>query len=148
MLTILISWTTQTRKRFQEILLCPADAVFRCACQAAGAFDTDCRRTTIIVPTEGTTMPVKKSKAKRDATGNAGSVTKEPDAKPRIITTPEDLKTALARLPTLDFLFSSLPYSHKKEYVDWITEARRPETREARIRKALKMLAAKQPPKR
>ncbi len=88
-------------------------------------------------------MPVKKSNEKIVAMRNAANVTREPDTKHRVITIPRDLKATLSRFPTLDSLFSSLPYSHKKEYVDWITEARRPDTRKARIQKALKMLAEK-----
>ena len=45
-----------------------------------------------------------------------------------------------------DSLFSSLSYSHKKKYVDWITEAKRPETRQAHIQKMLKLLAERKSP--
>jgi uncharacterized protein YdeI (YjbR/CyaY-like superfamily) len=37
--------------------------------------------------------------------------------------------------------FENFSYSHKKEYVDWITEAKREETRSKRIETALKWLA-------
>lgn len=40
--------------------------------------------------------------------------------------------------------FSRLAPSHRKEYLKWIIEAKKPETRAARIAKALKMLAEKQ----
>jgi hypothetical protein len=76
-------------------------------------------------------------------TGDTVKVTMEPDIKARTITVPKDLKAALSPLPTLNSLFSSLTYSHKKEYVDWITDAKRPETRKARIAKTLKRLADK-----
>jgi len=36
--------------------------------------------------------------------------------------------------------FDKLAYSHQKEYVHWIEEAKRPETRAARIAKTLDML--------
>jgi predicted patatin/cPLA2 family phospholipase len=74
--------------------------------------------------------------------GDTVTVTMEPDARARTITVPKDLKAVLSRLPALNSLFSSLSYSHKKQYVDWITEAKRPETRRARIEKTLKLLAA------
>ena len=74
--------------------------------------------------------------------GNAAEVTKEPDSKSRIVTIPGDLKAELARFPALRSLFSSLPCSHRKEYVDWIAGARRPETRKTRIERTLRMLAA------
>jgi uncharacterized protein YdeI (YjbR/CyaY-like superfamily) len=70
-----------------------------------------------------------------------------PHARARAVTAPKDLKAALARFPLLDSRFSTLAPSHKKEYVDWITEAKRPETRKARIEKTLKMLAEKRTPK-
>jgi hypothetical protein len=80
-------------------------------------------------------------------TGDTVTVTMEPDARFRTITVPKDLKAALSRLPALDSLFSSLSYSHKREYVDWITDAKRAETREARITSMLAMLADKKTPK-
>jgi uncharacterized protein YdeI (YjbR/CyaY-like superfamily) len=63
------------------------------------------------------------------------------------IVIPKDLRAALSRHPALDSLFSSLPDSHQREYVNWITGAKRPETRKARIEKTLRMLAAKRPAK-
>ena len=36
--------------------------------------------------------------------------------------------------------FDRLSYTHKKEYVRWITEARREETRAARLAKSVEML--------
>jgi len=80
-------------------------------------------------------------------TGDTVTVTMEPDARFRTITVPKDLKAALSRLPALDSLFSSLSYSHKREYVDWITDAKRAETREASITSMLAMLADKKTPK-
>jgi len=86
------------------------------------------------------------NKAMRDgakaAVGDTVAVTMEPDAKARTVTVPKDLKAALSRLPTLHSLFSALSYSHKREYVEWIEDAKRPETRAARIQKTLAMLAA------
>ena len=37
--------------------------------------------------------------------------------------------------------FSSLPPSHKKEYIKWIEEAKKDETRNNRIAKAIEMLS-------
>jgi uncharacterized protein YdeI (YjbR/CyaY-like superfamily) len=63
----------------------------------------------------------------------------------RTISVPGDLKAALSLVPALNALFFSLPSSHKKQYIDWITEAKRIETRKARVEKTLRMLAAKRP---
>jgi len=81
------------------------------------------------------------------AAGDTVAVAMEPDAKARTITVPKDLRAALSRLPALHSRFSALSYSHKKEYVDWIAGAKRPETRKARIRKALELLATRKSPK-
>jgi uncharacterized protein YdeI (YjbR/CyaY-like superfamily) len=67
----------------------------------------------------------------------------KPDTIARAIAAPRDLKAALARAPALDSLFSALPPSHKRGYIDWIAEARRPETRAARVEKTLAMLKEK-----
>jgi uncharacterized protein YdeI (YjbR/CyaY-like superfamily) len=36
-----------------------------------------------------------------------------------------------------------MPFSHRREYIDWILEARRAETRARRIEKALALIKAK-----
>ena len=51
---------------------------------------------------------------------------------------PDDLAAALGDESRT--FFDSLPYSHRKEYVDWIVEAKRPETRQRRVEKAVAML--------
>jgi uncharacterized protein YdeI (YjbR/CyaY-like superfamily) len=40
--------------------------------------------------------------------------------------------------------FHALAFTHRKEYARWIEEAKRPETRERRVAKALEMLRAGQ----
>lgn len=52
------------------------------------------------------------------------------DDLPRTVIIPTELKQALSKNKTADKFFSALAYSHQKEYVDWITEAKREETRE------------------
>jgi uncharacterized protein YdeI (YjbR/CyaY-like superfamily) len=39
-------------------------------------------------------------------------------------------------------VFESLSYSHKKEYVEWVTEAKTAVTREKRLAQSIEMLAA------
>ena len=56
---------------------------------------------------------------------------------------PKDFAEALKE-GGLDKSFSSFASSHQREYLKWIAEAKRPETREARIQKAIKMLSDKQ----
>ena len=62
------------------------------------------------------------------------------DDEPRDVVLPDDVKAALARDPKARAAYDALAYSHRKEYVDWITEAKRAETRARRIEKAVGML--------
>ena len=79
--------------------------------------------------------------------GDTVSVIMEPDTAPRTVAVPTDLKRALAKAPVQNQIFASLSYSHKKEYVDWIEQAKRPETRASRIEKCLAALSAGKPGK-
>jgi uncharacterized protein YdeI (YjbR/CyaY-like superfamily) len=69
------------------------------------------------------------------------------DDAPRTVTIPADLDAALAKTPVHQQAFAALSYSHKKEYVDWIESAKKPETRQSRIEKMAEMLAARKTPK-
>jgi uncharacterized protein YdeI (YjbR/CyaY-like superfamily) len=60
---------------------------------------------------------------------------------------PAELQTALTKSPAISQSFNALSYSHKKEYVDWIDSAKKPETRQKRIEKMAEMLAAHKTPK-
>lgn len=53
---------------------------------------------------------------------------------------PHDLQIELNDHPAAAAAFEALPFSHKREYVDWILEARRPETRARRIEQTLERL--------
>jgi uncharacterized protein YdeI (YjbR/CyaY-like superfamily) len=66
------------------------------------------------------------------ALGETVTVTVERDTGDRTVTVPEDLRAALAGAG-LDGPFAALSYSHQREYVRWIEEAKRPATRERRI---------------
>ncbi len=69
------------------------------------------------------------------------------DDAPRTVIVPADLETALRRAPAAVKSFASFSYSHKKEYVDWIESAKKPETRANRIEKAVGMVAEHKTPK-
>ncbi|GGK77183.1 hypothetical protein GCM10011405_26210 [Rufibacter glacialis] len=56
-----------------------------------------------------------------------------------VIEIPEDLKQALAQAQQLE-RFEQLAYTHRKEYVRWVLEAKRPETRENRILKTVERI--------
>lgn len=55
---------------------------------------------------------------------------------------PEELQKALLENQEAAAIFAALPPSHKKEYVDWISSAKQPETRARRAAKAVTMLLA------
>ncbi|HXE76513.1 MAG TPA: YdeI/OmpD-associated family protein [Candidatus Xenobia bacterium] len=74
--------------------------------------------------------------------GDTVEVVMEPDAAPRAVAVPADLKKALAKNKAAKAAFEKMPYSHKKEYVEAIREAKKPETRARRIAGALKMMVA------
>jgi uncharacterized protein YdeI (YjbR/CyaY-like superfamily) len=62
------------------------------------------------------------------------------DTEPRTVETPPDLATALKRAPAAARVFDKLSNSHRKEYVQWIEEAKKPETRARRLEKTIEML--------
>ena len=69
------------------------------------------------------------------------------DDAPRTVAVPADLEAALKKSPAQEKAFAALSYSHKKEYADWIESAKKPETRQKRVEKAIEMLAARKTPK-
>ena len=75
--------------------------------------------------------------------GDLVTVEVEKDKKERVIEIPQDLLEALKEAPDGLEYFENLSYSHKKEYVQWITDAKKEETRKARIQKAVIMLKDK-----
>lgn len=59
---------------------------------------------------------------------------------PRELEVPPALASALAEDPAAGAAFDALAFTHRKEYVRWITEAKREDTRERRIAQATQML--------
>jgi uncharacterized protein YdeI (YjbR/CyaY-like superfamily) len=56
--------------------------------------------------------------------------------------TPRDLAAALAKNARARAAFQAFPPSHKREYVEWLLEAKRVETRRARLATAVAWIAA------
>lgn len=73
--------------------------------------------------------------------GDTVKVVMEPDTAPRIIQAPHDLKKALQTNPAAQAAWDRYCYSHRKEFVQWIREAKKPETRIRRLEKSIAMLA-------
>lgn len=84
------------------------------------------------------------NRAVREAAGvSAGDVVEvrlELDSAPRDVQAPEDFARALAGDGTANERFQGLAFTHRKEFVRWIEEAKREETRARRIEQALQML--------
>jgi len=72
--------------------------------------------------------------------GDEVAVSVELDTEPRVVEVPSDFAEALKSFPEARAFFDKLSYTHQKEYVRWITEAKRAETRERRINKGVEML--------
>ena len=72
--------------------------------------------------------------------GEEVTVTVEPDTEPRLIEIPKDLMKELKKDKQVKAVFDKLSYTHQKEYVRWIEEARKDETRQAHILKTIEML--------
>ena len=72
--------------------------------------------------------------------GDAVTITVEPDTEPRVIEIPAGLKRAFKMEKEAKAFFDKLSYTHQREYVMWINEAKREETRLNRIAKAIEML--------
>ena len=64
----------------------------------------------------------------------------ELDPAPREVDVPEELAQALASDAPARAAFESLAFTHRKEYAQWIAEAKRPETKGRRVAKTLRML--------
>jgi uncharacterized protein YdeI (YjbR/CyaY-like superfamily) len=59
------------------------------------------------------------------------------------IAVPHDLQIELHDDPRAEAVFLALPPSHQREYIDWILEARRPETRARRVEMTVAKLREK-----
>ena len=61
------------------------------------------------------------------------SVEMEVDTEPRTLRVPTDLRDAFRADDAARKSFRKLSFSHRREYVEWVEEAKRPETRARRI---------------
>jgi hypothetical protein len=75
--------------------------------------------------------------AARIAAGEVVSVVLESDDEPRTVDVPADLAAALDAAPDARTSFDAMPYTHRLEYVRWLDEAKRPETRTRRLAAAI-----------
>ncbi len=76
------------------------------------------------------------------AGGDEVDVTVQHDVAERTIEVPKDFTDAM-KAEKLLISFEKMSFTHRKEYITWIESAKKQETRERRIVKALEMLKAK-----
>ena len=86
----------------------------------------------------GLTQQIRKTINKQP--GDIIRVQLEKDLEERVVEIPEDFRQALASNPSAEAFFARLSFSHKREYLQWITGAKKAETRASRIEKAIAML--------
>lgn len=72
--------------------------------------------------------------------GEEIEITVEEDNKPRVVEIPQDLQQALERSPEVETIFKKLSFTHQKEYVQWIMEAKHDQTRKNRIDQTIEFL--------
>ena len=65
--------------------------------------------------------------------GDRVRVEMELDTEPRTVRVPADLRAALASDAAVEAAFAALSFTHRREYVEWVEEAKREETRSRRI---------------
>lgn len=80
--------------------------------------------------------------AARVKAGEKITVTMEKDEEKRIVEVPKDLAAALESSGVSE-VFLKMSYTHQKEYVNAVNDAKKPETRVRRIEKTIEMLKAK-----
>ncbi len=99
-------------------------------------------RTTIAVYGGRYYLPVRREirEAAGLAPGTAVAVDLTLDEEPGEIALPEEFAQTLAADPEAGAAFARLPYGHRREFVGWIGEAKRAETRRRRAEKAVAML--------
>ena len=78
--------------------------------------------------------------------GDAVLVELEHDLEKREVLIPEDVQNLLAEYPEAQAFFEKLSYTHRKEYINWITSAKREETRAKRVVVFIEKLLQKKKP--
>jgi len=90
-------------------------------------------------------MKLVKQAAKMNADGVTTSLMSGRRTARKPLPVPADLEHALAADKRARATFERFPPSHQREYVEWITEAKRDETRAKRIATALEWLGEGKP---
>jgi hypothetical protein len=67
------------------------------------------------------------------------------DTEPRTVRVPSDLADALSQDAAVEAAFSRLSFTHRREFVEWVEEAKRSETRRRRIAETVERVRAGKP---
>ncbi|MBW8334665.1 MAG: YdeI/OmpD-associated family protein [Prolixibacteraceae bacterium] len=78
--------------------------------------------------------------------GDSVLVELEHDLEKREVTIHEDVQNLLNEYPEAQTFFEKLSYTHRKEYINWITSAKREETRTKRMVEFIEKLLQKKKP--
>jgi hypothetical protein len=78
------------------------------------------------------------------AAGDEVDAAIELDTAPREVELPEDLKVSLSSDSVARKFFEQLSFTHRKEWVRWITEAKKSETRASRVARTVESMHAGQ----
>jgi uncharacterized protein YdeI (YjbR/CyaY-like superfamily) len=97
------------------------------------------------LPARRALVTLVKQAAKLNDDGVTTSVMSGPRTPRASLPVPADLKRALTGNKKALETFETFPPSHRREYIEWITEAKREETRARRIATALEWLSAGKP---
>ena len=99
-------------------------------------------RSTIAVYDDRNYLPLNKHNraAAGVEAGDEVEVTLELDDEPREVDVPQDFANALQQRPEAMRAFTGMSYSHQREYVEHILEAKRSETRLRRIERSIEKL--------
>jgi hypothetical protein len=104
-------------------------------------------RSTIASMGEGPCIPLRRSN--REAAGLEGGetlpVTLELDTAKREVKPPPDLVKALKAAPPAWDRWTELSFSHQREHVEALADAKKPETRARRLSQAVKMIGSRPP---
>jgi Bacteriocin-protection, YdeI or OmpD-Associated/Domain of unknown function (DUF1905) len=97
----------------------------------------------------GGTICIPFRKSNREAAGLEGGetleITLELDAEERRVDPPPDFAVALKQSPLAWDRWQQLSYTHRREYVEAIEAAKKAETRQRRIRRAISEIAGRNP---
>ncbi|OCA80598.1 hypothetical protein BBH99_00415 [Chryseobacterium contaminans] len=86
----------------------------------------------------GLTQEIRKQLGK--TFGDEVSISLVEDKEERVVEIAEDIAVIFNENPEAKVLFDTMSYTHRKEYIRWIEEAKKPETRKNRKVKMIQMI--------